>query len=148
MERAVRTKAADDLVVITDNVTLMRRERSRLEVRHIAIQRALSSVERQLDDTISVEEEQQLGDLADNLASISQDLELYRSHLEVELDKVKRGVATLEAMRGKPGRKALAEYILEDTTLSVKNLGQVRGYYDQVVETIRQLNDEPLGFGL
>ena len=70
---------------------------------------------------------------------------MFRSHLETELDKVKRGVATLETLKGKQGRQAFAAYVKEDTELSIKNLSQVRSYYDQVIETIKQLNDEPLG---
>ena len=134
----------DELQKIVRNVAQMRREKNYLEVRHVAITRALRRVERQLTTSDDNEEVESLQDIVDNLCSIGSDLETHRSHLETELDKVNRGVETLATLRGKQGRKAFAAYITEDTELSVKDLAQVRSYYDQVIETLKKLKDETL----
>lgn len=134
----------DELQKIVRNVAQMRREKNYLEVRQLAITRTLRKVERQLTLSEDSEEEQSLQDIVDNLCAIGSDLETHRSHLEVELDKVSRGVETLTALRGKPGKRAFAAYIIEDTELSVRDLAQVRSYYDQVIETLKKLKDETL----
>lgn len=135
----------DELQKIVRNIAQMRREKSYLEVRQLAITRALRRVERQLTTSDDNEEEQSLQDIVDNLCAIGSDLETHRSHLETELDKVSRGVETLATLRGKQGRKAFAAYISEDTELSLQDLAQVRCYYDQVIETLKKLKDETLG---
>lgn len=135
-----------DLKRIDANLVQMRREKGRLEIRQVAILRTMKRMENRLALAEDMDEVQNLQDIIDNLCNISSDLETYRNHLETELDKVKRGLATLETLKGKPGKKAFADYVTEDTELSVKNLAQVRSYYDQVIETIRQLKDEPLGY--
>ncbi len=135
-----------DLERIGANLVKMRRERGRLEIRQVAILRTMKRMECRLADADDMDEVQNLQDIIDNLCNISSDLETYRNHLETELDKVKRGLATLETLKGKPGKRAFAAYVMEDTELSVKNLAQVRSYYDQVIETIKQLKDEPLGY--
>ena len=130
---------------IVRNVAQMRREKSYLEVRQVAITRTLRSVERQLDACDDTEEERSLQDVIDNLCAIGSDLETYRSHLETDLDKVTRGVQTLETLRGKPGKVAFAAYIAEDTELSVRDLAQVHSYYDQVIETLKKLKEDHVG---
>lgn len=135
-----------DLERISANLVKMRRERGRLEIRQVAILRTMKRMENRLALADDFDEIQNLQDIIDNLCNISSDLETYRNHLETELDKVKRGLATLENLKGKSGKRAFAAYVVEDTELSVKNLAQVRSYYDQVIETIRQLKDEPLGY--
>jgi predicted RND superfamily exporter protein len=146
MSELATKKPHTDLERINANLAHMRRERCQLEVRQTAILRTMKRMETRLARCDDVDEVQNLQDIVDNLCSISGDLETYRSHLETELDKVKRGVAMLETLRGKPGKRAFAAYISEDTELSVRNLVQVRSYYDQVIETIRQLKDEPTGY--
>lgn len=139
-------KEPNDLALIVKNVSRMRQEKGQLEARQTAILRAMKKVESRLAGSDDFEEVENLQEIVDNLCSISSDLEMFRSHLETELDKVKRGVAVLETLRGKQGRRAFAAYVREDTELSIKNLGHVRSYYDQVIETIKQLNDEPLNY--
>jgi len=138
-------KQPNDLALIAKNVSRMRQEKGQLEVRQTVILRAMKRVEVRLANSEDFEEVENLQEIVDNLCAISSDLEMFRSHLETELDKVKRGVAVLETLRGKQGRRAFAAYVKEDTEISIKNLSQVRSYYDQVIETIKQLNDEPLG---
>jgi len=135
----------DELKKIVRNVAQMRREKNYLEVRQVAITRALRRVERQLATSDDNEEVDSLQDIVDNLCAIGSDLETHRSHLETELDKVSRGVETLATLRGKPGKRAFAAYITEDTELSVRDLAQVRSYYDQVIETLKKLKDETIG---
>ena len=65
--------------------------------------------------------------------------------LKTDLDKVTRGVQTLETLRGKPGKRAFAAYIAEDTELSVRDLAQVHSYYDQVIETLKKLKEDQVG---
>ena len=134
----------DELQKIVRNIAQMRQEKNYLEVRQLAITRALRRVERQLTLSDDIEEEQSLQDVVDNLCAIGSDLETHRSHLETELDKVSRGVETLATLRGKQGRKAFAAYISEDTEISLQDLVQVRSYYDQVIETLKKLKDETL----
>ena len=134
----------DELQKIVRNVAQMRREKSYLEVRQMAITRTLRRVERQLTTSDDYEEVESLQDIVDNLCSIGSDLETHRSNLETELDKVCRGVETLSTLKGKSGKKAFAAYITEDTELSVKDLAQVRSYYDQVIQTLNKLKDETL----
>jgi hypothetical protein len=129
----------DGLQQIAQNVSHMRHERDCLEVRQLAIRRTLRKIERQLSMSDDLEEVESLQDILDNLCVIGSDLETYRSHLETELDKVIRGMKTLKSLRGKHGRKAFAEYVTEDTELSVQNLRQVRSYYDQVIATIKDI---------
>jgi hypothetical protein len=141
--KKVKTKK-DELQIIANNIAQMRREKNYLEVRQMAITRALRQVERNLNASDDIEEVQSLQEIVDNLCAIGSDLETHRSHLETELDKVSRGVETLSTLRGKPGRKAFAAYITEDTEISVRDLAQVRSYYDQVVMTLKKLKDETL----
>lgn len=126
---------------IVSNVANMRRERNYLEVRQIAIRRVLRKAEGRLAMSDDDEEVDNLEDVVDSLCTISSDLESYRDHLEAELDKVKRGVETLKKLEGKSGSKEFADYITEDTEISLKNLTQVRSYYDQVIKTVKTLND-------
>ena len=72
----------DGLQMIVRNVAQMRREKSYLEVRQVAITRTLRRVERQLNRCDDTEEEHNLQDIIDNLCAIGSDLETYRSHLE------------------------------------------------------------------
>lgn len=146
MSRAATQSNPKDLERINANLSLMRRERCQLEVRQTAILRTMKRMENRLATCDDLDDAQNLQDIIDNLCSLSSDLETYRSHLETELDKVKRGIATLETLRGKPGKRAFAAYITEDTEISVRNLAQVRIYYDQVIETLRQLRDERTGY--
>lgn len=134
----------DDLQHITLNVAHMKREKSCLEVRQSAIARTLRRMELQLVDCDDAEEEQSLQDLVENLSNISSDLETYRSNLEIELDKVDRGIKMLNNLPDQVGRKAFAAYVTEDTELSVKNLAQVRSYYDQVILTLKKLSDNTI----
>ncbi len=127
---------------IVRNISYMRREKNCLEVRQVAIRRSLRKIEEQLSLSDDVDEVENLQDVVDNLCSISSDLESYRDHLETELDKISRGLKSLELLRGKPGRIAFTAYITEDTELSVSNLMRARVYYDQVVETLKTLKDE------
>ena len=127
---------------ITSNVASLRQGKDYLEVRQAAISRTIKRIERQLEGCEDTEEEQDLVELAENLYSIGSDLEAYRAHLETELDKMRRGVEMLEALRGKQGRRAFEAYVVEDTELSLQDLAQARNYYDQVIETVRRLKDE------
>lgn len=131
---------------ITTNLARMRCEKGQLEVRQTAINRTVRRMETRLATTDDFEEMQNLQDIIDNLHTIYNELDCYCSNLESELDKVRRGLSSLAAMKGKPGKLALESYITEDTELSVRNIEQIRSYYDQVIETIRQLKDEPLGY--
>jgi len=144
MRQTQQLTGKNGLQQIARNVTKMRREKSYLEVRQVAITRTLRRIERQLAISDDAEEEQNLHDIIDNLCAIGSDLETYRAQLEVELDKVNRGVQTLETLRGKPGKVAFAAYIMEDTELSLRDLAQVHSYYDQVIETIKKLKDDQL----
>jgi hypothetical protein len=145
MSQTRQRTSQDQLQKIVRNVAQMRREKSYLEVRQMAITRALRRAERQLASSGDNEEEQSLQDIVDNLCAIGSDLETHRSHLETELDKVSRGVETLASLRGKSGKRAFAAYITEDTEISIRDLVQVRSYYDQVIETLKKLKDETLG---
>ena len=132
----------DGLQKIAGNVACLRQGKSYLEVRQVAISRTIKRIEKQMSDCEDQEEIQDLIDLAENLYSIGSDLEAYRAHLETDLEKMRRGVEMLEALRGKPGRRAFAAYVAEDTELSLQDLTQARSYYDQVIESVRQLKDE------
>ncbi len=130
------------LQTIVSNVAHMRREKNFLEVRQVAIRRELKKIERQLSESDDEEEVQNLQDVANSLFTIGSDLESYRDHLESELDKVRRGVETLSKLRGKSSQQAFAAYIAEDTELSIKSLTHIHSYYDQVIETVRTLNND------
>lgn len=142
MSQSQKQIAVYDLQKITKNVAHMRREKNFLEVRQVAIRRELKKIERQLSLSEDEEEVQNLQDVANSLFSIGSDLESYRDHLESELDKVRRGVETLAKIRGKNSQKAFAEYITEDTELSIKSLSHIHSYYDQVIETVRTISDD------
>lgn len=142
MSQLQQQTTQNGLQKIVHNIAYMRREKGCLEVRQVAIRRALKRVEHQLSTSDNIEEVEDLQDVVDNLCSISSDLESYRDHLETELDKISRGLKALALLRGKPGRNAFAAYITEDTELSVSNLVRARTYYDQVIETLKTLKDE------
>ena len=141
MSQTQQQTSQDKLQKIVHNMAHMRKEKNCLEVRQVAIRRALKKIERQLATSDDVEEEQNLEDIVDNLFSISSDLESFREHLETDLDKVRRGVESLATIKGKAGWRAFAAYIAEDTELSIQNLTQVHSYYDQVIETIKTLKE-------
>jgi prefoldin subunit 5 len=142
MKRRHTVMSESSLQRITSNVASLRRGKDYLEVRQTAISRTIKRIERQLEGCDSLEEEQDLAELAENLYSIGSDLEAYRAHLETEIDKMRRGVEMLEALRGKQGRRAFEAYVVEDTEISLQDLAQARNYYDQVIETVRRLKDE------
>jgi hypothetical protein len=141
MEQVAVKTAQEGLKKIVGNVASLRRGKNYLEVRQAAISRSIKGVENQLTNCDDAEEEQDLIDLAENLYSIGSDLEAYRAHLETELDKMRRGVEMLEALRGKQGRRAFEAYVYEDTELSLQDLAQARNYYDQVIDTVKHLKD-------
>lgn len=142
MSQSQKQMSQYGLQKIVSNVAHMRREKNFLEVRQVAIRRELKKIERQLDRSEDEEEAQNLQDVANSLFSIGSDLESYRDHLESELDKVKRGIETLSTLTGKNNKQAFAAYITEDTELSIKNLSHMHTYYDQVIDTVRTLNDK------
>jgi hypothetical protein len=143
MERTtIETTTQDGLKRIVGNVARLRKGKDYLEVRQAAISRTIKRIERQLNACDDAEEEFDLMDLAENLYSIGSDLEAYRAHLETELDKMRRGIEMLEAVRSKQGRRAFAAYMYEDTELSLQDLAQARNYYDQVILTVRGLKGE------
>lgn len=135
-------RTGDGLQKIAGNVACLRRGKDYLEVRQAAISRTIRKIERQISFCENVEEEQELVDLAENLYSIGSDLEAFRAHLDTELDKMRRGIEMLQALRGKPGRRAFTAYVTEDTELALQDLAQARVYYDQVIETVKGLKDE------
>lgn len=132
--------------VILQNVKRMQRARNSLEVRQTALNRSVLKMERRLALSDDTEEMQNLQDILDNLASMMNDLELFRSNLEKEVTKVRAGLADLETLPQGAGATALTNYIAADTDLSIDNLSQVSTYYDQVLETVRSINDEPLNY--
>ncbi|MCA9355678.1 hypothetical protein KC865_04020 [Candidatus Kaiserbacteria bacterium] len=130
---------------IISNMSYMRKEKNRLAVRQVVIRRALKKVEDQLNQCEDIDEILSLQDTADNLCSISSDLESFRDHLEIELDKIRRGVEALSSLPNEAGFVSFQAYIIEDTELAIKNLLNVRSYYDQVVESIKAMKDESVG---
>lgn len=142
MSQLQQQTTQNGLQKIVRNIAYMRREKGCLEVRQVAIRRALKRIEHQLTLSDDVDEVENLQDVVDNLCTISSDLESYRDHLETEIDKINRGLKALALLKGKPGRCAFTAYITEDTELSVSNLMRARTYYDQVVETLKTLKDE------
>lgn len=132
--------------MIEQNLRQMKRARTALEVRQIALNRNVRKIEDRLSQSNDYDEVQNLHDVLDNLGSLMNDLELFRSNLEKEVDKVHRGLAALTNGLDVAGYRALGSYIAEDTNLSIENVQQVGSYYDQVLETVRHINDEPLGY--
>lgn len=132
--------------MISQNLRHMQRARTALEVRQVALCRSVRKIENRLSHSDDFDEVQNLHDILDNLGSLMNDLELFRSNLEKEVDKVHRGLAALQGDLGVAGYRALGAYITEDTNLSIENVQQVGSYYDQVLETMRHINDEPLGY--
>lgn len=144
MRQAQITLRHDGLQKIVGNVARLRKGKDYLEVRQVAISRTIRHIEKQLSDCEDAEEEQELSELAENLYSIGSDLEAYRAHLETDIDKMRRGIEMLKALRGKPGRRAFTAYVTEDTELSLQDLAQARTYYDEVIETVKGLKDGSL----
>jgi hypothetical protein len=145
MNQLRQQTAKNGLQRIMGNVAYMRRGKGYLEIRQVAIRRALRRIEQQLTTADDIDEMEDLQDVADNLSSISSDLESYRDHLEVEFEKINRGISSLILLREKSGRNALTAYLTEDTELSVSSLMKARFYYDQVIDTLKTLKDESVG---
>jgi predicted nuclease with TOPRIM domain len=91
--------------------------------------------------TAESEEERELFiDAVESFQSTAQMMSDYVTELETEIRRVKEAMQGLEMADISDMKKAFEDFVLTDTSFSVKNVGMALYDYDQILESMKKFN--------
>lgn len=134
----MRVKEREDQVV--KNVAAMKANRRRFQTRLQEAKRYRTKIDKRFDKLgqfFEVEEERfaVLDAIEDFESGVRQQLE----NIENEIDKLDAGVEALQGTKSSKLKTAFIDYMLDDTSISLKNLAMACYEYDRIMESVKEI---------
>ena len=126
---------------IEENLQRLKNDREQIVLRVTEMKRLKEKIQKQSQTAETSEERDLFVEAIDSARSTTQLGERYLSEIDVEIERIKAALSSLHESDIDTLREAFADFVLTDTSFSVKNVGMMLYDFDELIKSMVEFSN-------